>query len=319
MERLRRGHPLRSRLGTAIVSTMLLASALISGPRGTAGAGPYMSSAGFEGASHVWGSSSLGVGGFGVEEAPLQIGGEDAPLLCERDQERNVLFIGNSYTHFFEMPRLLSGMAASAGCQVNVEYVAPGGSNLNFHATSGETLSAIGSRDWDAVVLQNFSQSPSHPLAQVEKQTLPDVQALADAVSANHPDTALYFYVTWGRRDGDKKYCKENPVVCTFEGHTEALHRGYSFYARATGGHLVDVGGAFAKVKRDPARVFSYRDLYDPDGSHPSLRGSYLAASVFFAALFRSSPVGLSYPRGLSPSAAKYIQSVAASTPPSGA
>ncbi|MDG1749965.1 MAG: hypothetical protein P8H89_09860, partial [Porticoccaceae bacterium] len=31
------------------------------------------------------------------------------------------------------------------------------------------------------------------------------------------------------------------------------------------------------------------------DGTHPSLLGTYLAASVVFASIFRASPIGLEY------------------------
>jgi hypothetical protein len=34
-------------------------------------------------------------------------------------------------------------------------------------------------------------------------------------------------------------------------------------------------------------------DLYDADGSHPSIAGSYLAACVLFATLFGESPAGI--------------------------
>jgi hypothetical protein len=33
--------------------------------------------------------------------------------------------------------------------------------------------------------------------------------------------------------------------------------------------------------------------LHDKDGSHPTLAGSYLAACVFLAALFKENPVGI--------------------------
>ena len=217
------------------------------------------------------------------------------------------------------MPQLLAGMAESAGCKVNAEYVAPGGSQLREHAESGASLSAIGARDWDAVVLQNYSQLPSQPLDVVEKKTLPHVKTLVDAIRDNHPSTEIFYYVTWGRRDGDTKYCGDNPIVCNFQGHTAAVHRGYSFYAETLGGKLANVGGAWAEVAKDREKPFKFRELYDPDGSHPSLKGSYLAASVFFAAFFHASPEGLSYPQGLSQTSARYIQRVAGAMPLNGA
>jgi hypothetical protein len=270
------------------------------------------SGAGFEGGSSLTGNYALGAGGNGAEGAPIQVGGENAGQLCESDEPFNILFVGNSYTHFFEMPQLLADMAASAGCNVNAEMVAPGGTQLNRHAQSGETLSALGSRKWDAVVLQNFSQLPSQPLEKVRKNSLPAVKTLVDTIHQNDPSTAIYYYVTWGRRDGDKKYCSGNPLVCSPQGHTAALYRGYSLYQDELGGALVNVGGAFMHAYEDRRSPFAYKELFDPDGSHPSLKGSYMAASVFFATLFNASPEGLSYPQGLSETSAEYIQRVAA-------
>lgn len=260
-----------------------------------------------------------GAGGTGPAGVPLMVGGEGAPRLCKSDEVLDVLFIGNSYTHYFDMPLLLQTMAESVGCRINTKMVAPGGARLSLHAESGETLSAISSRRWDAVVLQNFSQLPSQPVDVVREKTFPDVKRLVDAIRLNEPQTEIYYYVTWGRRDGDAKYCKEHPMVCSFDGHTEALQRGYSMYADEFGGALVDVGGAWAKAYHDESAPFSSRQLYDPDGSHPSLRGSYLAASVFFASLYKTSPVGLGYPGGLNEETARYIQRIAGSVPLSGA
>jgi len=273
---------------------------------------------GYQGSSALEGNDNAGLGGAGSLGQPLMVGGESAPQLCDSRAPLDVLFIGNSYTHFYEMPRLLEAMAESAGCVLHAEYVAPGGAKLHQHVASGATLSAIGARKWDAVVLQNYSQLPSQPLPVVREKTLPSVLGLVSAIFQNNPDTALYYYVTWGRRDGDKKSCAATPEVCTFQGHTEALYRGYSFYRDQTGGSLADVGGAWANVYRDKRKPFAFKELYNPDGTHPSLKGSYLAASVFFGALFKASPEGLSYPQGLSKTSAEYIQKVAGRLPISG-
>lgn len=260
-----------------------------------------------------------GEGGSGSAGAPLLLGDEAAPRLCKNEDVLDVLFIGNSYTHYFDMPTLLQGMAESAGCRMNTQMVAPGGSSLKLHAKNGETLAAISSRKWDAVVLQNFSQLPSQPVDVVRAKTFPSVKTLVDSIRESDAHTKIYYYVTWGRRDGDVRNCKSHNLVCTFDGHTEALQRGYSMYAEQFGGSLVDVGGAWAKAYQDERAPFRSRQLYDPDGSHPSLRGSYLAASVFFATLYGASPVGLSYPSGLTLETARYLQRVAGSLPISGA
>lgn len=286
--------------------------------RNTAASPFSMDEGGHQGSSALQGNDNAGLGGAGSEGLPLMVGGEAAPQLCDNRAPLDVLFIGNSYTHFYDMPRLLEAMAESAGCVLHAEYVAPGGAKLHQHAASGTTLSAIGARAWDAVVLQNYSQLPSQPLTVVREQTLPSVLTLVNAVLENNPETALYYYVTWGRRDGDKKFCATSPEVCTFQGHADAVYRGYSFYREQTGGDLADVGGAWANIYRDKRKPFAFKELYNPDGTHPSLKGSYLAASVFFATLFKASPEGLAYPQGLSETSAEYIQKVAGRLPISG-
>ena len=49
-------------------------------------------------------------------------------------------------------------------------------------------------------------------------------------------------------------------------------------------------------------------ELYDTDGSHPSLAGSYLAACTFYNMLFRKSPLNITYNPGLSSSVASNIR-----------
>ena len=65
-------------------------------------------------------------------------------------------------------------------------------------------------------------------------------------------------------------------------------------------------GLAFAKsIARRPTR------LYAADKRHPSLAGTYLAASTLYAALFKGSPVGLKYGAGLDEATAIHLQTVA--------
>ncbi|MHA7230840.1 hypothetical protein ACVT98_18630 [Vibrio campbellii] len=54
-------------------------------------------------------------------------------------------------------------------------------------------------------------------------------------------------------------------------------------------------------------------NLYHSDGKHPSLEGTYLAASVFFATLYNKSPVGGAIPvdTDMSPETAKKLQTIA--------
>jgi hypothetical protein len=53
--------------------------------------------------------------------------------------------------------------------------------------------------------------------------------------------------------------------------------------------------------------------LWGEDGRHPSLKGSYLAACVFYKLFYQKSPVGNSFTAGLSSSEAYFLQDIAAS------
>lgn len=49
-------------------------------------------------------------------------------------------------------------------------------------------------------------------------------------------------------------------------------------------------------------------ELWDEDGMHPSLEGSYLAACIAYAVIFQESPVGCSYTAELDGETAAQLQ-----------
>ena len=55
-------------------------------------------------------------------------------------------------------------------------------------------------------------------------------------------------------------------------------------------------------------------NLWQADNSHPTEQGTYLAACVFYAVIFRQSPENLSYRGNLPSATAGYLQSLAANT-----
>jgi len=224
----------------------------------------------------------------------------------------NVLFIGNSYTSANNLPDLFKQLADSKNYNVSVRQVTPGGYRFEAHASNIATLNAISSEQWDVVVLQNQSQVPGWRPGAVSTYSLPHAQTLVNAIEANNSDTDIVYYATWGREHGDADNCDYYSLVCTFSGHTQALLDGYSIYQNATGGTLGLVGTAWEMVVDDNSAPFSLGDLWSSDGSHPSLVGSYLTASVLFAAAFHESPLGADFTSSLSTENATYLQQVAA-------
>ena len=78
--------------------------------------------------------------------------------------------------------------------------------------------------------------------------------------------------------------------------------------AHTASGHLVKarVGDAWADVRTNHPEI----ELYQSDGSHPSVEGTYLAACVFYGALFQKSPVGAAK-LGVSATEAAVLQAAA--------
>ncbi len=179
-----------------------------------------------------------------------------------------VLFIGNSYTYFNDLPGLLARLAAANGLELVTESVVEGGMTLLGHLRCGEALSRIRSGGWDAVVLQEQSTRPLDAPGLMEAA----VQELAGEVDRVGARTALY--LTWARHDHPDDQA--------------ALDSAYRRCAAAVGASVVPVGPCWQRaLAEDPSLA-----LYEQDGSHPAPMGTYLAACAFYAVLAGRSPVG---------------------------
>ena len=99
-------------------------------------------------------------------------------------QQTNVLFIGNSYTYVNDLPNTLRQLALSLGDTVDVASSAPGGFTFQMHSTYAPTLTAINSQQWNYVVMQEQSQIPSFPQAQVATDCYPYAAQLVDTMLA---------------------------------------------------------------------------------------------------------------------------------------
>ena len=105
-------------------------------------------------------------------------------------------------------------------------------------------------------------------------------QKLIDAAGAK-----TVFYQTWGRRDGDKKNAERFP---DYQSMQKALSESYASVAKKCDAILAPVGDTWATVRNANSKLGAA--LYKGDGSHPSAKGAYLAACVFYSAIFEQSP-----------------------------
>ncbi|MBT6164056.1 hypothetical protein N8891_05725 [Flavobacteriales bacterium] len=206
------------------------------------------------------------------------------PAAMAQDTTR-VLFLGNSYTFFNDLPTILSELAASMGHVVVTAQNTPGGASLQGHLSNTTSQSLIEQGDWDYVVLQEQSQKASLPYDQVVADFFPAVEALVASIHLHNECAVPLLYMTWGRENGDAQNCEWWPPVCTYGGMQELLTERYLEAANNTQSWSAPVG----MIWEDVLDLTSI-NLYNADGSHPSAAGSYLAASTMFVALFGENP-----------------------------
>lgn len=222
-------------------------------------------------------------------------------------QPVKILFIGNSYTGVNNLPNLVYNFAFSKGDTLITNSYTPGGYTFQQHSADSNAIAKIYLDQWDFVVLQEQSQLPSFPPAQVAAEVYPYATLLDSMIHDNNPCSETMFYMTWGRKNGDASNCAGWPPVCTYEGMQARLRESYMEMAQQNNSTVAPVGAAFSYV-RSLNPTF---DLYNPDESHPSIQGSYLAACVFYAAIFHKTPVGSTFLATLSQQDAALLQNAA--------
>jgi len=201
---------------------------------------------------------------------------------CTTDSNKTpkkILWIGNSYTDSNGgMDTIVKNLYMSAHPDAIIETarVAPGATSLEMHLNSKKTLDTISEKKWDYVILQEKSKGPIDD----PDEMYAAAASLVEQINKNGSKAA--FFMTWAR---------ENDSIDLIE----TIAKAYNKTGRDTNSLVVPIGRAFEKVAKDGKKEI----LFGSDGYHPSGRGSYLAASVFYAFLFRESPVGNEYRLGL--------------------
>lgn len=224
-------------------------------------------------------------------------------LYAQEVRPKSVLFIGNSYTYFWNLPQNVALMAEAAEVDLSTRQSTVGGINLGTHWRGERGLQSrqlIESGDFDAVVIQDLSTRPVDD----PDSTLYYGQLFGELI--RNSGAKPYVYLTWAR--------EYNPLM------QEQLTETYSKLAQSIDAVVVPVGPTWQLARSLRPDL----PLYDPDGSHPSSLGTYLTACVFYTVLTGNSPVGLPnrlitrdkdgeklYINITSPEDAKFLQQVA--------
>ena len=233
------------------------------------------------------------------------------PIFVFSQQTKEVLFVGNSYTFYNDLPNMVKQIALSFGDTLNYDQNTPGGATLQMHSTNTQTLSKISQQQWDNVIIQCQSQEPSFSPSQVSNDVFPYAQILIDSIESNNICTEPIFFMTWGRKYGDQQNCQFYPPICTYAGMQQRLRESY---LDMTFNHNAACSPVGISWKESIAQD-STLNLFSTDNSHPSIYGSYLTACAFYSTIFKKPALGSYYiPNGIDTSTAIFLQTIASNT-----
>lgn len=218
----------------------------------------------------------------------------------------NILFIGNSFTHMNNMPKLFEQLANSKGKNVYADSIAVSGSTLKAHTERQSTYVKMKSRQWDYVLIQGFSREFAEDSSEIKINSIPYAKQLIDSLLKFSPCAQIYFYMTWGYEKG----YPQQPANDTYEKMQQRVANGYMLMSDSLNYPLIPTGMTWKSIRETHPTL----DLYFTDRYHPNIFGSYVAACTAFTSIFKESPLGGIFPKKIDTTSAKIIQQTAATT-----
>lgn len=183
-----------------------------------------------------------------------------AILLSQEKEPEKVLFVGNSFTFFWNMPQMVEAMAADQDVSLKTSLSTASGSNLEQH-WKGEkgtnTRQLVEENEWDYVVLQDHSMSTISHKERFKTYSKKWIELIRE----NNAEPLLA--MTWAY--------DSNPLM------QESISSSYLALGKETGVKVVPLGSIFMKAKKARPDL----DLYFDD-KHPSPEGSYLLALTYY-------------------------------------
>ena len=286
-----------------LIAVLLLASMLISGVACTGG-GETTTAPEEKTDAPVPETTTAEVPEDTTAEATEEVTEAPESTVLDKNGKYNFLFIGNSYTHYNDMPeQIFAKILKAAGYTATVTRITKGGWYLIDSAKSTDEVgakvdSALKLRDYDYIVLQEQSTCP----ASTPAKFYTGVRNLVEKVRADGATPILYG--TWGRKEGHR-VLKTNGW--TNESMTWMISAAYEAIGAELGVDVAYAGLAFYDVYTNNKNI----NLYDEDLTHPNATGSYLAAMTIFAKITGVDPTTVDYNANLSDSAAAILKEAA--------
>ena len=207
-------------------------------------------------------------------------------LGLDKDYEpRTILFIGNSYLYYGDslhnhFKRMAEEYLEDYDGAASVKSATIGGSRLKHHDVERLIMpKAISSIEkFDLVILQGGS---SEPLTQESRKEFSYyANKHIESIKANNSKAALYMTHAFVKPHKDFQVNQIGVIQDI-----------YNKVGKENNVLVIPVGLAFDIAYKE----FPDIKLHHDDGTHPNLKGTYLAACTVFASIYGESPIGLKY------------------------
>lgn len=245
---------------------------------------------------------------------PVMVAGPAAAPATEAGQAPppktlSILFIGNSYTFYNNMPGMLVLAARSdPGIPVvlEVQAVTRGAVALKDFWASGEARQVLRQRKWDYVVIQEHSYW-AFQKGNILESTAAALNWAQDAVSVGAKPVV---FMNWPRQPGSAWYSDPASAFLKNPDYSyKRFHDQTAIMARRVNAAVVPVGDYWYYAVQEHPEL----ELYEDDGSHPAQAGSFLTALVLYHHFTGRPPEATTYtPPDVSAEHAQIIRKIAA-------
>ncbi len=205
--------------------------------------------------------------------------------------KEEVLFIGNSHTYYNQgMSTHLRKFRDGDTLKFDpiIQEIAIGGYSLQDHLGDQATLDKINERSWDVIILQENTAVAAEALT----SSVAAMQSFSEMVKPK--GTKVFLFMTWPYKD--------RPEMLS------GIRKTYQNGVLATRATLIPIGLEWLSIDQNQEVAI---DLYDADGVHSRLEGTFYAAAMCYRAIYGKSPSDNAYQAGLTAAIADYLKAKA--------
>ena len=218
---------------------------------------------------------------LGLALTLITIGVAIGPAHADPPEPLRVLFVGNSYTRFNDLPRMVRRISREVpeARPLRTRRLTAPGYTLQRHWDRGRAQRHIESGRYDFVVLQGNSLSPIEAPTEL-RESVSRFAGLADENGAR-----VVLFETWARHENHRLYRRSEELDGP-DAMLDRIERVYLTLGEELHAPVAPVGRAWHEARREVPRA----RLHRADGTHPSIAGTYLSACVLYATLTANDP-----------------------------